>query len=112
VLVPQLLLSKMFRTHLPLLFFISICSNIGRWFERWVIIVLSLKRDFIPSSWGVYTPTFYDWATYIGSFGLFFVLFFLFVRLLPMVAIFEVRDLVHKTEHKAHEKESHGHAGA
>lgn len=74
------------------------------WFERWVIIVLSLKRDFIPTSWGVYTPTFYDWATYIGSFGLFFVLFFLFVRLLPMVAIFEVRDLVHKTEHKAHDK--------
>ena len=112
VLVPQLLWSKKFRTNLPVLFFISICINIGMWFERWVIIVLSLKRDFIPTSWGVYTPTFYDWATYIGSFGLFFVLFFLFVRLLPMVAIFEVRDLVHKTEHKAHEKEGQGHAGA
>lgn len=112
VLIPQLLWSKKFRTNLPVLFFISICINIGMWFERWVIIVLSLTRDFLPTSWDVYTPTFYDWATYIGSFGLFFVLFFLFVRLLPMVAIFEVRDLVHKTEHKAHEKEGHGHAGA
>jgi molybdopterin-containing oxidoreductase family membrane subunit len=112
VLIPQVLWFKRYRTNLPVLFFVSMCINIGMWFERWVIIVLSLTRDFLPTSWGVYTPTFYDWATYIGSFGLFFILFFLFIRLLPMVAIFEVRDLVHKTAHKAHEKEDHGHAGA
>ena len=112
VLIPQVLWFKRFRTNLPVLFFVSMCINVGMWFERWVIIVLSLTRDFLPTSWGVYTPTFYDWATYIGSFGLFFILFFLFIRLLPMVAIFEVRDLVHKTAHKAHDKEDHGHAGA
>jgi molybdopterin-containing oxidoreductase family membrane subunit len=100
VLIPQLLWFKRFRTNLWVLFFISIAINIGMWFERWVIIVLSLHRDFLPSSWDSYTPSFYDWATYIGSFGLFFVLFLLFIRLLPMVAIFEVRDLVHKTAHK------------
>ncbi|MCX6014659.1 MAG: polysulfide reductase NrfD [Chloroflexales bacterium] len=112
VLIPQVLWFKRYRTNLPVLFFVSLCINVGMWFERWVIIVLSLTRDFLPTSWGVYTPTFYDWATYIGSFGLFFILFFLFIRLLPMVAIFEVRDLVHKTAHKAHDKEDHGHAGA
>lgn len=112
VLIPQALWFKRYRTNLPVLFFVSMCINVGMWFERWVIIVLSLTRDFLPTSWGVYTPTFYDWATYIGSFGLFFILFFLFIRLLPMVAIFEVRDLVHKTAHKAHDKEDHGHAGA
>ena len=112
VLVPQALWFKRYRTNLPVLFFVSMCINIGMWFERWVIIVLSLTRDFLPTSWGTYTPTFYDWATYIGSFGLFFVLFFLFIRLLPMVAIFEVRDLVHKNAHKAHNNEDHGHAGA
>ena len=112
VLIPQVLWFKRYRTNLPVLFFVSMCINVGMWFERWVIIVLSLTRDFLPTSWGVYTPTFYDWATYIGSFGLFFILFFLFIRLLPMVAIFEVRDLVHKTAHKAHDKEDHGHAGA
>jgi molybdopterin-containing oxidoreductase family membrane subunit len=112
VLIPQVLWFKRYRTNLPVLFFVSMCINIGMWFERWVIIVLSLTRDFLPTSWGVYTPTFYDWATYIGSFGLFFILFFLFIRLLPMVAIFEVRDLVHKTAQKAHDKEDHGHAGA
>jgi molybdopterin-containing oxidoreductase family membrane subunit len=112
VLIPQLLWFKRFRTNLWVLFIISIAINIGMWFERWVIIVLSLHRDFLPSSWATYTPSFYDWATYIGSFGLFFVLFLLFIRLLPMVAIFEVRDLVHKTAHKSHGAEEHGHTGA
>ena len=112
VLIPQLLWFKRFRTNLWVLFIISIAINIGMWFERWVIIVLSLHRDFLPSSWATYTPSFYDWATYIGSFGLFFVLFLLFIRLLPMVAIFEVRDLVHKTAHKSHSAEEHGHTGA
>jgi Ni/Fe-hydrogenase subunit HybB-like protein len=100
VLVPQLLWSKRIRQNLPAMFIISIFINIGMWFERWVIIVLSLHRDFLPSSWGYYTPSIYDWMTFIGSFGLFFFLFFLFIRLLPMIAAFEVRDLLHKTQHR------------
>ncbi|HWQ14342.1 MAG TPA: NrfD/PsrC family molybdoenzyme membrane anchor subunit [Roseiflexaceae bacterium] len=109
VAIPQLLWFKPVRYNLALLFFISVCINIGMWFERWVIVVLSLHRDFFPSSWGFYTPTVWDWATYIGSFGLFFTLFFLFIRLLPMIAIFEVRDLVHKGE--GQEVAGHGAAG-
>jgi Ni/Fe-hydrogenase subunit HybB-like protein len=108
VAIPQLLWFKPVRYNLPLMFFISLCINVGMWFERWVIVVLSLHRDFLPSSWGFYTPTIWDWATYIGSFGLFFTLFFLFIRLLPMIAIFEVRDLVHKT----HTEEAHAKVGA
>lgn len=107
VLIPQLLWFKRFRTNLAVLLFVSVAINIGMWFERWVIIVLSLHRDFLPSSWDVYNPSFYDWATFIGSFGLFFVLFFLFIRVLPMITIFEVRDLVHKTAHKAHDQKGH-----
>ncbi|HEU5088320.1 MAG TPA: hydrogenase, partial [Roseiflexaceae bacterium] len=94
--------SKRVRLNLPALFIISIFINIGMWFERWVIIVVSLHRDFLPSSWGLYAPSRWDWATFIGSFGLFFFLFFLFIRLLPMIATFEVRDLVHKTQDSAH----------
>jgi Ni/Fe-hydrogenase subunit HybB-like protein len=96
IVIPQLLWFKRFRTNIPILFLISICINIGMWFERWVIVVLSLHRDFLPSSWGSYTPSVWDWTTYISSFGLFFFLFFLFIRLLPMISMFEVRDLVHK----------------
>jgi molybdopterin-containing oxidoreductase family membrane subunit len=100
IVIPQLLWFKRFRTNIPILFLISICINIGMWFERWVIVVLSLHRDFLPSSWGSYTPSVWDWTTYISSFGLFFFLFFLFVRLLPMISMFEVRDLVHKMSGK------------
>jgi molybdopterin-containing oxidoreductase family membrane subunit len=98
VLIPQLLWSKRIRTNLPAIFIVSIFINIGMWFERWVIIVLSLHRDFLPASWGFYTPSNWDWGLYIGSFGWFFFLFFLFIRLLPMIATFEVRDLVHKLQ--------------
>lgn len=111
VAIPQLLWSKRIRTSLPWLFVISICINIGMWLERFVIIVVSLTRDFLPSSWDSYTPTFYDWAQFIGSFGLFFFLFFLFIRLLPMIAAFEVRDLLHKT-HKRDTHEAVGTGGA
>jgi molybdopterin-containing oxidoreductase family membrane subunit len=102
VLIPQLLWSKRVRLNLPALFIISIFINIGMWFERWVIIVVSLHRDFLPSSWGLYAPSRWDWATFIGSFGLFFFLFILFIRLLPMIAAFEVRDLLHKTQDHGH----------
>jgi molybdopterin-containing oxidoreductase family membrane subunit len=68
--------------------------NVGMWLERFVIVVTSLHRDFLPSSWGIYTPTFWDWATFIGTMGLFLTLFFLFIRFLPAISIFEMRTLV------------------
>ncbi len=98
IIIPQLLWSKRIRTNLPAIFIISIFINIGMWFERWVIIVMSLHRDFLPSSWAFYTPSVWDISLYVGSFGWFFFLFFLFIRLLPMIATFEVRDLVHKLQ--------------
>ena len=64
------------------------------WLERFVIVVTSLHRDFLPSSWGMYYRTIWDWATFIGTIGLFFTLFFLFIRFLPMISIFEMRTLV------------------
>ena len=66
------------------------------WLERFVIVVISLHRDFLPSSWGMYYPTRWDWATYIGTIGLFLTLMFLFVRFLPVISIYEMRALVEK----------------
>ena len=76
----------------PVLFVISLVVNVGMWLERFVIVVTSLHRDFLPSSWGMYTPTFWDWSTFIGTIGLFLTLLFLFLRFLPMISIFEMRD--------------------
>jgi Ni/Fe-hydrogenase subunit HybB-like protein len=81
------------------LFLIAIIVSIGMWLERFVIIVVSLTRDFLPSSWGNYTPTFWDWSLFIGSFGLFFTLFFLFIRLLPSIATAEMKELAHHDAH-------------
>ena len=103
IIIPQLLWSRKVRRNVGLLFVLSLVVNTGMWLERFVIIVISLSRDFIPSSWGMYYPTKWDWATYIGTFGLFFTLFFLFIRVLPMISIVEVRSLVHETnEDKVH----------
>jgi Ni/Fe-hydrogenase subunit HybB-like protein len=103
IIIPQLLWSRKVRRNVGMLFFLSLVVNTGMWLERFVIIVISLSRDFIPSSWGMYYPTRWDWATYIGTFGLFFTLFFLFIRFLPMISIVEVRALVHETnEEKGH----------
>jgi Ni/Fe-hydrogenase subunit HybB-like protein len=103
IIIPQLLWSKKVRRNVGLLFVLSLVVNTGMWLERFVIIVISLSRDFIPSSWGMYYPTRWDWATYIGTFGLFFTLFFLFIRVLPMISIVEVRSLVQETnEDKVH----------
>jgi hypothetical protein len=66
------------------------------WLERFVIVVTSLTQDFLPSSWKMYYPTVWDFTTYIGSLGLFFTLLFLFVRVLPVISIFEMRELVEK----------------
>ena len=105
VIFPQLLWFKSVRMNIPLLFVMSIVVNIGMWLERFVIIVLSLHRDFLPSSWGMFRPTFWDWSTYLGTVGLFFTLFFLFMRLLPAISIFEMRTIVPE----AKVAEGHGH---
>jgi Ni/Fe-hydrogenase subunit HybB-like protein len=81
------------------LFVISIFVSIGMWLERFVIVVVSLTKDFLPSSWGNYVPTFWDWALYAGSFGLFGTLFFLFIRLLPSIATTEMKELAHHDAH-------------
>jgi len=91
--VPQLLWSRRVRSSLPALFGVCMVVNVGMWLERFVIVVTSLHRDFIPGSWGMYYPTFWDWGTFIGTIGLFLTLFYLFIRVLPMISIFEVRTL-------------------
>ena len=92
--VPQLLWLKKIRLNVAILFIISIIVNIGMWLERYVIIVTSLHRDFLPSSWGMYQGSRYDWSFYLGTIGLFLTLFYLFIRVLPMIAIFEMRMLL------------------
>jgi Ni/Fe-hydrogenase subunit HybB-like protein len=94
VAVPQLLWWRRVRTSPAALFTISILINVGMWFERFVIIVTSLHRTHLPSSWVMYQPTLIEIGTLVGSFGLFFTCFLLFIRLLPMIAIWEVKGLV------------------
>jgi Ni/Fe-hydrogenase subunit HybB-like protein len=94
VVIPQALWFKRVRTSVPSLFIISIIVNVGMWLERFVIIVLSLHRDYLPSSWGMFAPTFWDWSTFVGTIGLFLALLFLFLRFLPMISIFEMRTMV------------------
>lgn len=98
--VPQLLWLTSVRSNEFMLFCIANVVSVGMWLERFVIIPISLHRDFLPSSWGMYIPTFWDISLFIGTIGQFFFLFFLFIKLLPMISIFEVRELVH---HKMHE---------
>jgi Ni/Fe-hydrogenase subunit HybB-like protein len=94
VVIPQLLWLKQVRASIPLVFVITIFVNIGMWFERFIIIVTSLHRDFLPSSWSTYTPTLVEIATFVGTFGLFFSCFLLFCRFLPMIAVAEVKAVV------------------
>jgi len=91
--VPQLFWFKKCRTNLVVVFIISILVNVGMWFERFVIVVGSLYREFLPTNWGFYTPTWVDVCTYIGTFGLFLTCFLLFMRFLPMIAISEVKGV-------------------
>src|ERR1700732_1030036 len=102
ILTPQLLWFQKMRTNVPMLFVMSIIINIGMWLERFVIVVISLTRDFMPSAWGRYSATFWDYATFAGTLGLFTMLLFLFVRVLPAISIAEMRELVAETseEHK------------
>jgi Ni/Fe-hydrogenase subunit HybB-like protein len=91
VVIPQALWLRRVRTNVYALFVIAIIVNIGMWLERFIIVVTSLHRDFLPSSWGNYSPTIWDWSTFIGTIGLFLMLLFLFVRFLPMISIAEMR---------------------
>jgi molybdopterin-containing oxidoreductase family membrane subunit len=90
----QLLWFKKVRASPVALFVVSIVVNIGMWLERYVIVVTSLHRDYLTSSWDMYAGTFWDWSLYIGTIGFFLALMFLFLRLLPMISMFEVRTLV------------------
>jgi molybdopterin-containing oxidoreductase family membrane subunit len=98
LLVPQALWSERVRNNIPAIFLISLSVTVGMWLERFIIVVTSLHRDFLPSSWGMYYPTIWDWATLAGTIGLFIMLFFVFVRLLPMISIFEMKQIVDKPE--------------
>jgi Ni/Fe-hydrogenase subunit HybB-like protein len=102
--IPQLLWSPRVRSSVPMLFVISLIVNVGMWLERFVIVVISLHRDFLPSSWGMYYPTRWDWATYVGTIGLFLTLLFLFLRFLPMISIYEMRTLVEETDEENRRK--------
>jgi molybdopterin-containing oxidoreductase family membrane subunit len=99
-LVPQFLWARQVRTNTIVVFFITLVVGVGMWLERFVIIVTSLHRDFLPSSWDMYAGTRWDWATYIGTLGLFMFAMLMFVRLIPMISIFEVRELWHSMHHK------------
>jgi molybdopterin-containing oxidoreductase family membrane subunit len=114
LLFPQLFWVKRFRRSIPLMFAISITTNIGMWFERFVITVTSLHRDYLPSAWDYYSPTLWDVLLFIGSFGLFFTLFLLFLRFVPMVAIAEVKGVLPQADphyYDAH-GDGHGHRGS
>jgi molybdopterin-containing oxidoreductase family membrane subunit len=92
--LPQALWLKRFRTSPMLLFLWSLIVLVGMWLERFMIIVSSLAQDFLNSSWSVFHPTRWDWATLFGTIGLFLFLFLLFIRALPAISIFEVRTLL------------------
>ncbi|MGB9611309.1 MAG: NrfD/PsrC family molybdoenzyme membrane anchor subunit [Bryobacteraceae bacterium] len=102
VIAPQFFWFKRFRTSIPAMFILSIFINIGMWFERFVIIATSLHRDFLPSSWGYFRPTWVDIGTYAGTFGLFLTLFLLFLRFLPSIAVSEVKGVLHQQVSAAH----------
>jgi Ni/Fe-hydrogenase subunit HybB-like protein len=107
-LVPQLLWSKKFRDNQVVIFVICMFINVGMWLERFVIIVTSLNRDFLPSSWRMYYPTIFDFSMFFGTIGFFLTLMFLFIRFVPMIPIFEMKVLLPETkvdEHKVEEKE-------
>jgi molybdopterin-containing oxidoreductase family membrane subunit len=95
VLTPQVFWWKRARRSIPVLFVASILINVGMWFERFVIIVVGLHRNFLPSAWGMFYPTVFDVGILVGVFGLFFTLFLLFIRALPMIAMWEVKGVSH-----------------
>ncbi|NOZ03170.1 MAG: polysulfide reductase NrfD [FCB group bacterium] len=105
VVVPQFFWSGKLRNNIAFLFVASILVNVGMWFERFVIVVTSLSRDYLPSSWDYYSPTLWDIMTFIGSFGLFFTFFLLFLRFLPMISMSEIKGILPQAN--PHHKDSH-----
>ena len=103
VLAPQLLWIRRVRRSVAALFLLSIMVNIGMWFERFVIIVTSLHRSYLPSSWTMYRPTIIEVGTLVGSFGLFFTCFLAFIRVLPMIAMWEVKAVTGHASETTHE---------
>jgi len=103
VIVPQALWIKRIRENPVTLWIIAIFINVGMWLERFIIVVTSMHRDFLPSSWGMYHGTVWDWAIYVGSIGLFLSLLFLFIRFIPMISIFEIRTLLPEARMKERE---------
>jgi molybdopterin-containing oxidoreductase family membrane subunit len=104
ILIPQAFWFRRARTNVPLVFVLALLINVGMWLERYVIVVQSLHASFVPASWHIYLPTFWDYATFIGTIGLFLMLLFLFIRVLPMISIFELRELVEQTGRRAGER--------
>jgi len=100
VLAPQAFWFKSMRASIPALFIVSVIVSFGMWFERFIIVVTSLHRDFLPSSWGMYYPTRWDFGMFFGTIGLFISLLFLFLRFLPMISIFEMRTILPQAEVK------------
>jgi molybdopterin-containing oxidoreductase family membrane subunit len=94
---PFLLWFRKIRLNVWLLFALSLVINVGMWLERFIIIVTSLNRSFIPAEWDMFYPSIWDWSTFVGTLGLFFALLFLFLRFLPAISIFEMRELVSQT---------------
>jgi len=98
VLSPQIFWFKKLRRNLVVTLFMSVIVNIGMWFERFVIIVTSIYRDYLPSSWSTYyTPTIYEVGFYLGTFGLFFTCFFLFAKFFPVIAIAEIKHILKRS---------------
>src|SRR5213079_3034060 len=94
VIAPQAVWFRRVRNSPALLFVVAMFVNVGMWLERYVIVVTSLARDYVPSAWGSYSGTVWDYAALVGSIGLFLTLLFLFIRFLPVISIFEMRTLL------------------
>jgi molybdopterin-containing oxidoreductase family membrane subunit len=98
IVIPQALWLSGVRRNALWLFALSLVINVGMWLERFIIVVVGLHRDYLPSSWDTYVPTIWDWSTFFGTIGLFTALMFLFIRLLPMISIFEMREMVEESQ--------------
>ncbi|MEN6626686.1 MAG: NrfD/PsrC family molybdoenzyme membrane anchor subunit [Candidatus Sumerlaeia bacterium] len=103
IVIPQALWWRAARRNMLALFLIAISVNIGMWLERFVIIVVSLARDYIPSSWEMYRPTIWDWGTFLGTIGFFTACMFLFIRFVPMISMHEMRELIHREGRESEE---------
>jgi len=102
IVIPQLLWFKRIRYQTWTVWAIALVVNVGMWLERFMIVATSLHRDFLPSSWGMYVPTRWDLWTFFGTIGLFVMLMWIFIRFIPMISIFESREMIDHEKEKAH----------